>query len=87
MNNKLQSLRLRIDKTDIQIVNLLQERFDIVRKIGEFKKVNNLKPLDRNRWNEVLQSRVEYAKKLNISSIFTKKMFNLIHKYSLQIQR
>lgn len=87
MNNKLQSLRLQIDKIDMQILNILHKRFSVVKEIGEFKKVSNLKPLDINRWNEVLKSRLEISSKLNMSAVFTKKLFDLIHQHSLQIQK
>lgn len=83
----MENLRKDIDDTDKQLLVILAKRFELVRKIGKLKKEQNLKPLDSKRWEEVLKTRSELAKKINLSTKFVEKLYNLIHKYSLEIER
>lgn len=87
MKNQLDDLRKQIDFIDNQIVDLLAERFIIVKKIGKWKKEKNLPPLDKNRWRKVLINRVKKAKELGISSKLIKKIYQAIHDYALEIEK
>lgn len=87
MDDKLGSWRRRIDTLDDQLLHILAERIDTVRKIGKFKKTHKIKPLDEKRWQEVLGSKLSKAKVLSLSRDFIKKLYDLIHEYSLEIER
>jgi chorismate mutase len=84
--NKLDFFRCQIDKTDNQIINLLAKRLSIVKKIGVYKKKHQLSALDRKRFESMLKSRVCWGKKQNLSPTFIKKIFCLIHQFSLLIE-
>ena len=51
----LNSLRNKIDKIDNEIIDLLNDRFDIVKEIGEYKKENNIPVEDKTREEIILQ--------------------------------
>ncbi len=63
-NNKLQELRERIDKIDIQIVNLLKERIEVAKKIGKIKENIGYESFDLLREKEVLNKILEINKKV-----------------------
>ncbi|MCL1859287.1 MAG: chorismate mutase [Oscillospiraceae bacterium] len=60
--NELDNLRNKIDETDDKIVDLLLERFRIVKNVGEYKKTNKLEIFQKDRETEVLQ---KIAEKIN----------------------
>lgn len=51
----LVELRQRIDQIDDQILKLFIDRMDICRKVGEYKKVNNLPVMQGNREKEIIE--------------------------------
>lgn len=63
MNNKLKDFRKQIDEIDEQIVNLLAKRMQVVEKVGQYKKENNLPPLDNSRWQKVIESKKRFYEK------------------------
>ncbi len=87
MNDKLlEDWRKQIDKLDDELLDILAKRLDIVREIGKAKKARGIKLLDEKRWNEVLQSKFAKAHSLNLSKRFIQKLYDLIHKYSLELE-
>ncbi|MCL2099102.1 MAG: chorismate mutase [Oscillospiraceae bacterium] len=54
--DKLDILRAQIDNTDMQIINLLRERFGTVKQIGEYKKAAGLEVLQKSREAEILNN-------------------------------
>ena len=86
-SEKLQKLRDKIDIIDDKIITFLATRTNIVREIGELKKIHNIKPLDNKRFNDLLKSKLLKAKSLNLSKDFIKELYNLIHKYSIKIEK
>lgn len=84
---KMNILRKRIDKIDERIIFLLSRRQRVVKEIGEIKKRNSVSPLDSKRWKEVVRSRIILAEKLELDSGLIKKLYNLIHKHSLLIEK
>jgi chorismate mutase/prephenate dehydratase len=52
---KLKRLRERIDKIDVELVRLLQERLEVAKKIGRTKAESSQHPLDLSREREVIQ--------------------------------
>ena len=87
MNDELEEWRKQIDQLDERVLNLLAKRLKIVRKIGQFKKKQNIPTLDKSRWNKVLNSILSKSEELGLSKDFTKKLFTLIHKYSVRLQK
>lgn len=86
MNDKLDNWRKQIDAIDEKMLNLLAKRVSLARKIGQYKKEHHLSTFDKRRWNKILTFSLSKAESLNLSKNFVKKLFVLIHKYSLVIQ-
>lgn len=57
--NDLTQLRGKIDTIDNQILELLNQRAEVVLEIGEFKKKNDLGVYDPNREKEIEQSLIK----------------------------
>jgi chorismate mutase len=82
----LEKYRKEIDDIDYQIIELLAKRFKIVKEIWQYKKENGLAPLQPSRWNQVLKTRKEFAKKFWISEKFIEDIWNRIHDEALNIE-
>lgn len=87
MDNTLENWRKQIDTIDQEILMLLAKRLNFAKKIGQYKKQHGLSPLDKQRWRSVLESNLGQAKSLNLSEDFIKRLFTIIHKYSLKAQK
>ena len=87
MNKTLDELRKEIDNADEQIIQALAKRFAIIHEIGELKKAQQLEPLDEQRWRSVLEDKLQKAKFSNLSQIFIKKLYTLIHEYAIEIEK
>lgn len=89
-NNKiietLEELRAKIDVTDIELLRLLSQRLKYVEQIGVYKKNNNITILQLQRWNQIIQHRLQRAKEFNINTEFLMQLLVLIHKESIRIQ-
>lgn len=59
---KIDDYRNKIDEIDKQITNLFEQRMDIVMKVGEYKKENNLPIFNKNREAEVIKKNIGYLK-------------------------
>ncbi|MCD8211903.1 MAG: chorismate mutase, partial [Oscillospiraceae bacterium] len=55
--DELERLRGEIDRIDQQIADLLQQRMDVTRQVGEYKLQNGMNVLDTEREQEVLASK------------------------------
>jgi chorismate mutase len=84
--NMLDTLRSRIDGIDHEIIEILASRMEIVRQIGEYKKENKVTALQINRWSQIMEDRVNLARKLNIDETLVKLIFQLIHEDSVRQQ-
>lgn len=87
MNNKLDNLRKQIDIVDEKLLILLAKRIMLVRKISKFKKSHNIPILDEDRRNKVLNSQLLKGKVLGLSKDLIKKLYSLVHKYSIKVQK
>lgn len=87
MDKKLENLRKQIDMIDKDLLISLAKRTNIVREIGHLKKEKGIAPLDEKRWQQVLEGKIAKAEDISLSKDFIKKIYNLIHKYSLEIER
>ncbi|MFH1320384.1 MAG: chorismate mutase [Bacteroidota bacterium] len=84
--NRLEELREIIDKVDEDLLHALSKRMEVVREIGEFKRDNNITILQIKRWKKILRTRPDFGKALGLTEEFTKKLYKLIHKASIQKQ-
>ncbi|MGI8419876.1 MAG: chorismate mutase [Candidatus Levyibacteriota bacterium] len=87
MKKDLQELRKVIDTLDAQIIELLAKRMQAVKLVGEYKAAQNIQPLDKNRWQEVLDSKREQAKALGLSEKLVEDIYERIHQEALRIEK
>ncbi|HSH19935.1 MAG TPA: chorismate mutase [Draconibacterium sp.] len=83
---QLDVLRNRIDAIDAELLETLSSRVAIVKKIGQYKKDNNVTALQINRWTKLMEDRVNIGKKLELNETFVKILFQLIHEDSVRMQ-
>jgi chorismate mutase len=84
--NMLDTLRSRIDGIDHEIIEILSSRNEIVKQIAMYKKENKVTALQINRWTQLLEDRLNTARKLNLDETFIKIIFQLIHEDSVRLQ-
>lgn len=61
--NELEELRRTIDELDSEIALLYAKRLEIVKKIGDYKRKNNVNVLDEGREQKVLANVADSLKK------------------------
>lgn len=84
--NQLEIIREQIDQADREILEAIATRLSLVEKIGDYKKENNVAIFQISRWKEILQSRSEWAKSLNLDQEFIRELYRHIHQQSVRIQ-
>lgn len=63
-------LRNQISDIDKQIADLFSERMSVVKKIAEYKKINNIPVYDKNREAEIIDSAKRYIDNEQIASLY-----------------
>jgi chorismate mutase len=58
----------------------------LVEELAEYKKQNNVKILQLERWNEIFRSRPEWAARLGVNDKFVAELYKLIHIESIRKQ-
>lgn len=84
--SQLEQLRERIDHLDQEIVEILSMRKQLIENIGYYKKENNVTVFQLERWNEILNTRMEWGKSKNISPQYIQEIYKAIHDESIRIQ-
>ena len=82
----LEELRHEIDKYDDKLMSIFECRMAISRKIGEYKKNNNITILQTIRWDDILHRRIEEGDRKGLSEEFITKIFRAIHQESINHQ-
>jgi chorismate mutase len=84
--SQLEQLREKIDQIDQELVEILSMRKQLIEKIGEYKKENNVTVFQLERWNEIISSRTEWGNLKNLSSDFIQNIYREIHDESIRLQ-
>jgi len=84
LGDTLEALRTQIDKVDQSIIELLADRMQIVRKIGDQKRLDRVK--DTSRQNEIIQRLVNLAAELQLPPDLVKRLYPLIFEFGVQSQ-
>jgi chorismate mutase len=84
--NKAEELRQKMDTADHEILEMLARRMALIQELAEYKKENNVKILQLERWQEIFKSRPEWGRKLNIDEKFVGELYKLIHIESIRQQ-
>jgi len=84
--NQLELLRKFIDEIDEEILNVVLKRMEVVEKIGEYKRDNNVTILQLERWQEILSTRATSGIMKGMNKDFIEKICVLLHKESIRKQ-
>ena len=84
--NKAEELRQKMDVADREIIEALAHRMALVEELAEYKKENNVKILQLDRWQEIFHTRPEWAEKLHVNEQFVAELYKLIHIESIRKQ-
>lgn len=85
-NERLAQLRARIDVIDENLLDVLRQRMDVSRAIGECKKENNVAIVQASRWDAVLADMTAKGAALGLPENFVRDVFNAIHEASVSKQ-
>lgn len=78
--------RDEMDALDVRIVELLADRMDISRRLGELKKDNNLSIIQADRWAAVVRNVCAAARTRDLREDFVRSVFSVIHDASIDEQ-
>lgn len=87
MSDSLENIRSQIDALDNQIIELLARRMRHVVEVGQYKRLHDLPALDETRWKQAAEARLEHARTLGLSEEFVVELYELIHKYTVRIEK
>lgn len=82
----LEEMRDQIDEADRDIIEALARRMELVEKIGDFKKENNVTIFQVDRWNEIYRTRADWGQRRNLDREFVEETYKLIHIASIKKQ-
>ena len=82
----LNQLRIQIDDLDIELIDVLKRRMELVEKIGVHKKENKVTILQNKRWAEMLVKRIQYGRENGLSEVFIQQLLKAIHQESIDKQ-
>ena len=85
-NNRINTLRTKIDVIDHQLIEMLGKRMIVADDIGNLKKEYNVAVLQTKRWNEILGKMILQGEERNLSEEFVLRMFKAIHQESINHQ-
>ncbi len=84
--DRLEELRDSIDGIDERVIEVLAERMDVARQIGQCKKENNITILQKDRWDNIFQQRRDKGLDKGLTEDFMVDLYNSIHKESIRQQ-
>lgn len=84
--HKLEELRTEIDKLDVELLQILAKRLEIIDEIGEYKKENDITILQMKRWAGIMEDRLSIGTHLGLDHDFLKHLLELIHTESITRQ-
>lgn len=83
---KIKDLRFKIDEIDEKLLGLIIERLKTVKKIGEVKRENGIRVIDRNREKEILMKLTEAAKNKGLNPEVIKKVWRMLMEISYEVE-
>ncbi len=84
--DQMEIIREQIDNADRELLEALALRMNLVDKIGEIKKDNNVAIFQISRWKEIFKSRTAWGKQLSLDEDFVLDLFRKLHQQSVKQQ-
>ncbi len=79
-------LRQEIDRIDNELVDMLGKRMRICREIGQYKKEHGMKVVQGARYSDMMKSREDLAREMEMSEEFIRRVYSAIHEESVRQQ-
>ena len=86
VKSALDELRNKIDFYDDQLLDIVEQRMEVVKSIGQIKKENNMSILQNTRWEEIIYKSIEKGAQKGLSREFINRAFKAIHQESINLQ-
>lgn len=86
IKDELASIREQIDRVDREILEAIATRMNLVSRIGDYKKENNVAIFQISRWKEIFKSRPRWGEAMNLDPEFTMELYRQIHQQSVKAQ-
>ncbi len=83
---ELAALRAQMDEIDDRLWQLVAERMNLSKKIGEYKKRNNIQVLQTARWQDVVTGRLQWASEQGLSEENVMQILEALHNESQRVQ-
>lgn len=83
---QLEHYRSQIDSIDADLIHLLAQRMDLIRRIGLMKQIHHVRIFQPERWHELVSRSVELAGQSGLNPDFMIELMQLIHQYSIDEQ-
>lgn len=84
--NEIERLRLQISKVDRDIIELIAKRQDLAKKIGEYKKKNNMQVYDHAREMLLREFHDGVSNEYKISATMIARIFEILIEESRKVQ-
>lgn len=84
--SQLEVVRAKIDNLDRELLENLAARMSLIEKLAEYKRDNNVSAYQVDRFREVLKTRADWGKSLNLFPDLVDELFKLIHMESIRKQ-
>lgn len=68
------------------IITALLQRFAVVQQVGEYKKTHRLSPLQPQRWQQILQNRMQLAETYHLNPDLIREIWECFHTYALRLE-
>jgi len=83
---ELITYRKQIDDFDKALMAVIEERMEVVKKIGKFKKDNQMTILQSSRWEQIIEKHLTDGSNRGFSEKFINRLFKAIHQESINFQ-
>lgn len=86
MSNELEDLRRQIDALDIELIDVLSRRIDVVRKVGELKAGTDISVVQPARAQAVKNRAAEMGIDKGLDETFVRKLYDLMIDYAHDLE-
>lgn len=83
---RLKDLRSKIDKIDLELLEVMSARMQVAEEIAIHKKEHNITILQLDRYEEIMNNRIKKGEQLLLKEDFVKALYEMIHNNSIKRQ-
>ena len=86
MNEQLEEYRKQIDALDIELIDVLARRIDVVRKVGDLKAVTDIAVVQPTRAQAVKDRAAEMGVAKGLDEAFVRKLYDLMIDHAHELE-